>query len=124
MRKNSQNYRVFANNSKLNEEKARLDEKRTKLADERTRLDEQRTKLANERTSLAYVRTALSFIGAGILMIKFFADTLSRYISFAFIGFGVFLMIIGVSVFPLRNKKIMAIRSRLNFYHIFSKALR
>lgn len=90
---------------------------------ERTKLDEERTRLANERTSLAYLRTAVSFIGGGLIIIKFYPQKELFYFSIFLIMIGTIFLLVGFSLFPIRSRRIQAIRSKLNLAHYLMKKL-
>lgn len=75
------------------------------------KLAEERTYLANERTLLAYLRTAIAFIASGLILIKFFENGLTTNVAFLSILIGILLLVIGIALFYIRNKRVKSIKT-------------
>ena len=62
---------------------------------------------------LSYIRTGLAFIGAGLIIFKFFTDGFAKVVAYALSVLGVLFFVIGIGAYPSRNKRIRNIRYRL-----------
>jgi len=72
------------------------------------KLAQERTILANERNSLAYVRTGFSSFALGIAFIKLFEEDIAYvHAGYAALGVGVLLILLGITYYPLRKKRIL-----------------
>ncbi|MDP3916889.1 MAG: DUF202 domain-containing protein [Nanoarchaeota archaeon] len=73
------------------------------------KLAQERTILANERNTLAYVRTGFGSFVLGIALIKLFEEHMNYvYAGYTALFVGIILILLGISFYPLRKKKILS----------------
>jgi len=78
----------------------------------RDKYAQERTLLANERTMLAHIRTALALFLFGVAILKLFENwSFSIYIGILAIIAGFIFLIIGLTYYPIRKRKIKNINN-------------
>ena len=65
-----------------------------------------RTRFANERTMLAYLRTAITFMVSGLVIYKFWGDTVSKLIFWLCFLIGIVFFVTALYLYNARRKMI------------------
>lgn len=77
-----------------------------------------RTVMVNETLLLSYIRTALTLIVAGVSFLKFFSNTGTHILGWAFIGLAILIMVNGSIQYKEMDEFLQKLTGRLEQEHL------